>query len=101
MRRVNKKNSRVVFKLYSPKAIQLGEIVAGLLTCSRDLNAFPISFDIAGGEIGNRLVAKSNVQHVSGAYSSGSVQDFHLIPFSLHSSKMNLKCVTPTIRRQR
>jgi hypothetical protein len=51
MRRVNKKNSRVVFKLYSPKAIQLGEIVAGLLTCSRDLNAFPISFDIAGGEM--------------------------------------------------
>jgi hypothetical protein len=28
-------------------------------------------------------VAKVIVQHVSGAYSSGSVQDLHLIPFSL------------------
>jgi hypothetical protein len=27
------------------------------------------------------------VQHVSGAYSSGSVQDFHLIPFSSFTSK--------------
>jgi hypothetical protein len=27
------------------------------------------------------------VQHVSGAYSSGSVQDLHLIPFSFQSEK--------------
>jgi hypothetical protein len=27
------------------------------------------------------------VQHISGAYSSGSVQDLHLIPFSSFTSK--------------
>jgi hypothetical protein len=34
-------------------------------------------------------VAKVVVQHVSGAYSSGSVQDLHLIPFSLPVSKQS------------
>lgn len=43
MKRVNKKRfcSRVVFKLYPPKAINRCETMAGLLTYFRVLNAFP------------------------------------------------------------
>jgi hypothetical protein len=36
---------------------------------------------------GGTVAIEVFVQHVSGAYSSGSVQEFHLIPFSLFTSK--------------
>ena len=76
---VGKEEPLLVSKLYFPKAIKT-YIVSGrssdLLPC---LNAFPFRSD--------GIVAKVVVQHVSGAYSSGSVQDLHLIPFSSITSK--------------
>jgi len=59
------------------KTLYISGRSSDLLPC---LNAFPSRF------IGT-VAIEVFVQHVSGAYSSGSVQDLHLIPFSSFISK--------------
>ncbi len=54
--------------------------MAGLLTFSRNLNAFPASPNPSkGGK--QEPVAKDMFKTLVGNYSSGTVADFHGIPF--------------------
>ena len=82
---IGRNTSTRCFAALFPRKHKNHIVLAGLLTCP-SLNAFPSLF--------LRTVACRILKDIERTYSSGSVQDLHLIPFSSHFSLMEWRMRT-------